>query len=95
MAVAMPARIASSGPESLVAPCTAAKNSSAVSSPSRATARNAKTITATGPTAIARSSPERSAPPIERAALRIQKIIHVTKTTAATDVIASKSSRSR
>ena len=50
--------------------------------------------TASDPTASASVSLPRSSPAMVRAARRIQKIIQVTKTTAATEVIASNSSRS-
>ena len=49
--------------------------------------------TAREPTASASVSLPRSSPAMVRAARRIQKIIQVTKTTAATEVTASNSSR--
>ena len=54
---------------------------------------DAITATATDPMASASVSLLRSSPAIDRAALRIQKIIQVTKTTAAMEVRASNSSR--
>ncbi len=75
-----------------VVPRSAAKASTPVSTPSRATAMNATATTATGPSLIASSSLDCSSPLMPRAARRIQKIIQVTKTTATSEAIASNNS---
>lgn len=78
-----------SGLALVVAPWTAANHSRAVSSPSRATDRKATTTTATDPSCRASLSFSRRSPDIRRAAVRIQKIMKVTKTVAASEAKAS------
>jgi len=75
------------------AACTADQKNSAVSSPSRATARNAVTTTASVPSWSALSSRPLRAARMPRAVRRIQKIIQVTAATATSDMVPPKTSR--
>ncbi len=83
--VPRPSSAPSSGPAVVCVVWAFAHRNSAVSRPSRPTASMATTNTAPAPAAIAPSSLDCSSARMKRAVRAIQKIIHVTSTTARID----------